>query len=99
MSLFHLYDVYWKQKAFIRAQVAGRVLNSGFLSMKRLGVHCRVTPSTFAGTHLYVCVGVDGRRKRKQREFRSIGFTIDGYTDEELRARYRFGKELCVFAY
>ena len=52
MSLFHLYDVYWKQKAFIRAQVAGRVLNSGFLSMKRLGVHCRVTPSTFAGTHL-----------------------------------------------
>ena len=42
---------------------------------------------------LYGCVGVDGRRKRKQREFRSIGFTIDGYTDEELRARYRFGKE------
>ena len=33
---------------------------------------------------LYGCVGVDGRRKRKQREFRSIGFTIDGYTDEEL---------------
>jgi len=42
----------------------------------------------------YGCVGVDGRRKyRKQREFRSIGFTIDGYTDEELRATYRFGKE------
>ena len=56
MSLFHLYDVYWKQKAFIRAQVAGRVLNSGFLSMKRLGVHRRVTPSTFAGTHFYTWV-------------------------------------------
>ena len=42
---------------------------------------------------LYGCVGVDGQRKRKQREFRSIGFMIDGYTDEELRARYRFGKE------
>ena len=39
---------------------------------------------------LYGCVGVDGRRKRKQREFRSIGFTIDGYTDEELRARQTF---------
>lgn len=56
---------------------------------------------------LYGCVGVDGRRKRKQREFRSIGFTIDGYTDEELRARYRFGKEsieyitgaICFFVY
>ena len=33
---------------------------------------------------LYGCVGVDGQRKRKQREFRSISFTIDGYTDEEL---------------
>ena len=43
---------------------------------------------------LYGCVGVDGRRKRKRREFRSVGFTIDGYTDEELRARYRFGKSI-----
>ena len=38
----------------------GPVLNSGFLSMKRLGVlllpHHRVTPSTFAGTHLYTWV-------------------------------------------
>ena len=44
----------------------GPVLNSGFLSMKRLGVlllplngmlvHRRVTPSTFAGTHLYTWV-------------------------------------------
>ena len=42
---------------------------------------------------LYGCVGVDGRRERKQREFRSIGLTIDGYTDEELRTRYRFEKE------
>ena len=42
---------------------------------------------------LYGGVGVDGRRKKKQWEFRSIGSTIDGYTDKELRARYRFGKE------
>ena len=40
----------------------------------------------------YGGVGVDGQRKRKQREFRRISFTVDGYTDEELRARYRFGK-------
>ena len=32
---------------------------------------------------LYGDFGVDGRRKRKQRDFRSIGFTIDGYTDEK----------------
>ena len=42
---------------------------------------------------LYDCAGVYGQRKRKQREFRSIGFKIDGYTDEELGARYHFGKE------
>jgi len=42
---------------------------------------------------LFDSVGVDGQRKRKQRQFGSIGFMIDGYTDEELRARYRFGKE------
>ena len=42
---------------------------------------------------LYEWVGVDGQRKRKQREIRSIGVTIDGYTDKELRAGYCFGKE------
>ena len=42
---------------------------------------------------LYGCVGVDGGRKRKQREIRSIGVMIDGYTNEELKAGYRFGKE------
>ena len=44
----------------------GLALNSGFLSMKQLGVlllpldgmlvHHRVTPSIFAGTHLYTWV-------------------------------------------
>ena len=44
----------------------GPALNSGFLGMKRLGVlllpldgmlvHRRVTPSIFAGTHLYTWV-------------------------------------------
>ena len=44
----------------------GSVLNSGFLSMKRLGVlllpldgmlvHRSFNPSTFAGTHLYTWV-------------------------------------------
>ena len=48
---------------------------------------------------LYGCVGVDGRRKRKQREFRSIGFTIDGYTDEELRARQTFRAPFVFFVY
>ena len=43
---------------------------------------------------LYGCVAVDGRKERKQRQFRHVGFfTIDGFTNEELRARYRFGKE------
>ena len=43
---------------------------------------------------LYGCVAVDGRKERKQRQFRHKGFfTIDGFTNEQLRARYRFGRE------
>lgn len=38
-----------------------------------------------------------GEEKSKQRQFRSIEFTIDGYTDEELRARYRFGRESILY--
>ena len=46
---------------------------------------------------LYDCVGVDVGRERKRRHFRHIGFTIDGCTDGELRARYRFGKDSILY--
>jgi len=42
---------------------------------------------------LYGCIDVGGRKKRKERQFRHVAFTIDGYTNEELRTRYRFGRE------
>lgn len=46
---------------------------------------------------LYGCVAVDGRR-RKQRQFRHVGrFTFEGFTNEELRARYRFGRESIMY--
>ena len=42
---------------------------------------------------LHGCIDVGGRKKRKERQFRHVAFTIDGYTNEELRTRYRFGRE------
>ena len=46
---------------------------------------------------LYGCVAVGGRKKRKERQFRHVGFTIDGYTNEELRTRYRCGRESIMY--
>ena len=39
---------------------------------------------------LYGCVTVE----RKQRQFQHIGFTINGFTNEELRAFYYMPTEL-----
>ena len=46
---------------------------------------------------LYGCVAGDGRKERKRRNFRHLGFTVDGYTNEELRSRYRFGLESIIY--
>lgn len=46
---------------------------------------------------LYGCVAGDGRKERKRRSFRHLGFTVDGYTNEELRSRYRFGRESIIY--
>ena len=46
---------------------------------------------------LYGCVDVGGRKERKKRQFRHVAFTIDGYTNEELRTRYRFGRESIMY--
>ena len=45
----------------------------------------------------YGCVAVGGRKEGKERQFRHVGFTIDGYTNEELRTRYRFGRESITY--
>ena len=47
---------------------------------------------------LYGCVAVGGRKERKERQFRHVGITGDGYTNEELQTRYRFGREsiMCI---
>ena len=46
---------------------------------------------------LYGCVAWDGRKERKRRNFRHLEFTVDGYTNEELRSRYRFGRESIIY--
>lgn len=46
---------------------------------------------------LYGRVTGDGRKERKRRNFRHLGFTVDGYTNEELRSRYRFGRESIIY--
>ena len=43
------------------------------------------------------CVAVGGRKERKESQFRNVGFTIDGYANEELRTRYRFGRESIMY--
>ena len=43
------------------------------------------------------CVAVGGRKERKERQFLHVRFTIDGYTNEELRRRYRFGQESIMY--
>ena len=40
---------------------------------------------------------MDCRKERKKRQLRHIGFTIDSYTNEELRTRYHFGRESIMY--
>ena len=44
---------------------------------------------------LYGCAAIGDRKERKQRQFPHVRFTIDGYTNEELRisTRYHFARE------
>ena len=46
---------------------------------------------------LYGCVAVGGRKERKERQFWHVGFRTDSYTNEELRARYCFGRESIMY--